>query len=225
MSRILGCFRLQEPCLDLLYPIRIARSLQSQSARILYRKLAQDPCGGILYKIHVSGSLAKLKRQHLYTGTMFVVRTPAGSMTAGPLQDPCLRTLCKIYVSRSSQRSIPPDPCLCFHTRESPTRCASPDLCLSILICGPSAICARPISQDTLRDPCLRILCKIHASGPTTTFMSPHRCLSVLNCGSHMQDPCLWRPHLRPRYKVGPQVNLQVTRLIIILKKVNIKLC
>ena len=26
-------------------------------------------------------------------------------------------------------------------------------------------------------------------------------------------------------YKVGPQVNLQVTRLIIILKKVNIKLC
>ena len=158
MSRIRGCLRLRDPCLDMPYPIRIAGSLQSPSVRILYRILAQDPCVGILSEIHVSGPFIRSKLQNFYTGAMRV-DSLQGTCARSMLQD-----LCKIHecgpATRSmsarsgppgpleiSRRSMPPDPYLRFHMCESSTRCISPDLYLSILICGP---CARSLSQDTL---------------------------------------------------------------------------
>ena len=180
-----------------LCKVNLPDPLQNSCPRSMRRDSLQNPCLRTPHKIKASESLY---RNHVCGASIEDLcklqdpcsRISAGSMTAGPIQDPCLRTLCKIYVSTSSKRSIPPDPCLRFHTRESSTRCAFPDLCLSILICGPSA---RSMSQDPLPDPCPRTRYKIRVSGS----MSPHICLSVLICGSHMQDPCLWRPHRRPR--------------------------
>ena len=164
VSRILGCFRWQDPCLDMPYPIRSAGSLQSPSARILYRTLAQDPCVEILYKTHVSGSLTRSKRQNLSTGTMCVEPLQStcaramrhdlyGSMPAGRQQDPYLN------VPGFSTRSMPPVPL---------TGSMCPDPCLSILNCESStramslwllylrSMSLESTSATLLEDPCLR---------------------------------------------------------------------
>ena len=132
-------------------------------------------------------------------------RISKGSMTAGPLQGPCPRALCKIYVSRSSRRSMPPDPWL-LSICESSTRCISRHLCLSILTCGPSARCVSQdtsAAQDDLQDPCLRIhrCFRMHVSasvslGPYTRSMpqDPLRdpCFQTHVSESMPQQPELW---------------------------------
>ena len=131
----------------------------------------------LLRKIHAAGFSTRCMSEDPSQNQSFIIsiQEPCWSLYRGLVQDPCfriscrihdcgpatrsmsqVRTLCKIYVSRSSKRSFP----LC-------ERCASPDLCLSILICGPSA---RSMSQDPLQNPCLRTRYTIHVSGST----SPH---------------------------------------------------
>ena len=158
----------RQPCLDMLYPIRSAGSLQSPSVRILYST-------ELVRKIHAAGFSTRSMSQDpaqdsrqepcvWSLGRVLVqdpcVRISAGPMTAGPLEDPCLRTIC---VSRSSRRSMPVDPCLRFHTCESSTRCiVSPDLYVSA-----------SLSVGPLQDPCLRIHYKIRGSGSSARSMSP----------------------------------------------------
>ena len=122
MSGILGGFRLQEPCLDMRYPIRITGSLQSPSARVFYRIRAQHPGVGILYKIHASGpptrSKTSLQEPCLWILCRILAQDPCftislqdpllrvryeiHAMSQDTLKDPWLRIACKIHVSGSS---------------------------------------------------------------------------------------------------------------------------
>ena len=149
----------------------------------------------------------------------------SASLSAGPLifqdtlQEPCLRIICKIHVTGSSIL----DRCLRHHvsaymslgqyTRSMPglrIRCKDP--CFRIHI-------SAAWTMDLIQNPCLRILYKIHTSGPATRFTTPDPCLRIYVSTSRVvepvQGPCLrilykvhvsgflsQHPHPRTRYKI-----------------------
>ena len=140
----------------------------------------QDPCLRILGRVLAQHPCVRIS----YTG----------SMTAG-----AVKTIGKIYVRRSSRRSMPPDPCLSFHTCDSSTRCTSPEICLSALIHGPSA---RSMSQDTLQS----VKPRTYAAASLTVKPSLRPCLSILYfiigkiyvIGARIRDQSL-RYHVYPK--------------------------
>ena len=147
-------------CFRFTWGQNFSQKIDASDPRMLSHFRLPDPCLDMLYPISIAGSL------HMQSICQDPLQNScAKSMRRDSLlQDPW--TLCKIYVSRPSRRSMPPDPCLRFHMRDSSTRCISPNLCLSILICGPSA---RSMSQDTLQDPWLNVsgsMSPIYASAP-----------------------------------------------------------
>ena len=166
MSRNLSCFRLQDPCLDMPYPISIAGSLQNPPGRILYRTLAQDPCVGSLcdtilgpsarsmspgpreypcLRIHLSGSTCANPLQDAYLRTHV---SPSESLSVGPLQDPSQDTLPNPWLNVSGSMSLHHASAslsvdaICkihvsrVHTCDPGRRSRCPDACLSVHIRG-----------------------------------------------------------------------------------------
>ena len=146
----------------------------------------QDLCLQVLEKIHASG----------YISPFPFVRILYKMHISEPMsQHPYLRALCKIpvsrYITRSAAQDHLQDPCLriLYRYKTEVFVSMSQHPCLWVHI-------QAALSVGPLQDPCLRIHYKIRGS------MSPHLCLSVLICGSYMQDPCLWSPPpsaIRPR--------------------------
>ena len=127
------------------------------------RAILQDLC-----KVHLSGSFTEPARRIHVSGF-------STTRSMDPLQDLCFQVLEKSHASGSMSR---------FPHHEASTRCTSPDLCLSILICGP------------LQDPCRTIHYKISGSGPTARSMSPdHLTIQDRSCRIHVSASMFLGPY------------------------------
>ena len=128
-----------------LYEINLLGSFTIFLHKIHVTEFSNRSYFGSPYKSKISESMPADSLQNICIRSM--LQDLCNIMITGPLQNPYLRTLCKIYVFTASKRSMPPDPYLQFHICESFIKFRSPDLYFSILICGSSA---RPIFQDIL---------------------------------------------------------------------------
>ena len=158
--------------------------------------VSQDPLQNPCLRLHVSASLYLrilckthvygFMSQHPFLRTLYKIHV-FGFMSqhlcisgscARPISSASCRTiLCKIHVSGFMSQH------LCISG--SSTRSMSPDSYLSIFI-----------SQDPLRDPCLRIhvsdsCLSSHQRGSSARSMSPDSCLSIFAYQDPLQDPCL----------------------------------
>ena len=88
---------LQDPWLRACYKIHVS----GPSARFMSPGRVEDPC----LRIHAFVSRGANPRQDAYLRTY-----ASASLSVGPLQDPCLRIHYNIHGSKSSARSMSPDP-------------------------------------------------------------------------------------------------------------------
>ena len=133
-------------------------------------------------------------------------RISAKSTCQDPLQNSCARSMCRDFyykIHGPSARSMSPgpreDPCLPIHAsvsiRANPLQDAHLRTYVSAsLSAGPLQDPCLTICHDTLQDPRLRIISKIHVSGSSinTRPKFSYPCLSIHVFGSVYKHPYLW---------------------------------
>ena len=151
-------------------------------------------------------------------------------MTAGPLRDPCLRTLCKIcvsgYITRSVAEDHLQDPCL----RILYTRPMFRYPCIHVIAWVRIQDLQDPCSGavDPLQHACFRILYKIHASGPSRGPTRLDPCLRIYASASltvnPRQDPCLRNPcKIHVSRSMSPHLCLSVRIYLWILRSMSLE--